>query len=36
MPVNVVRGCGHDLGKQYVGTLLDRWLVGYPLDPETA
>jgi hypothetical protein len=33
IPVNVVQGCGHDLGKQYVGTLLDRWLVGYPPDP---
>lgn len=24
--VNVVPYCGHDLGKDYVGTVLDRWL----------
>jgi hypothetical protein len=23
----VVPGCGHDLGKDYVGPLLDRWLI---------
>jgi hypothetical protein len=27
IPVNVVAGGGHDLGKDYVGPLLDRWLV---------
>ncbi len=27
IPVNVVPGGGHDLGKDYVGPLLDRWLM---------
>lgn len=26
IPVTVVPGRGHDLGKEYVGSLLDRWL----------
>jgi hypothetical protein len=26
IPVNVVPGGGHDLGKEFVGPLLDRWL----------
>ena len=28
IPVTVVPGGGHDLGKEYVGPLLDRWLIG--------
>jgi hypothetical protein len=28
IPVSVVPGGGHDLGKEYVGPLLDRWLKG--------
>jgi hypothetical protein len=30
IPVNVVPGGGHDLGKDYVGPLVDRWLAGLP------
>ena len=26
VPVTVVPGAGHMLGKQYVGSLLDKWL----------
>jgi len=28
IPVTVIPKCGHDLGKAYVGPLLDRWLSG--------
>lgn len=34
IPVSVVQGFGHDLGKKYVGMLLDRWLDGNPLNLE--